>query len=162
MPHIYPLILATHGHAAIDSDVFNNALKGAKDFIMTLNTQLQGGKRNLVGGRVTVADITVAVQLIPLYQTVLDGGFRKATGNVSGWLEAFIKHPEVVSRIGNVKFAAKTIKPTLAEKKKEEVKAPAPAPVKKAEKTEDDDSVEKKVSGKNRLDNLPPTNYFLR
>jgi len=91
----------------------------------------------------------------------LDAGFRKATGNVTGWLEAFIKHPEVVSRIGNVKFAAKTIKPTLAEKKKEEVKAPAPAPVKKAEKTEDDDSVEKKVSGKNPLDNLPPTKFVL-
>jgi elongation factor 1-gamma len=79
--------------------------------------------------------------------------------NVASWIEAYIKLPEVVSRIGNVKFSAKAIKPVLAEKKKEEVKAPAPA--KKAEKPAGDDDEVKVPSGKNPLDKLPPTNFVL-
>ena len=68
----------------------------------------------------TVADIYVAVPLVQLFQTTLDNGFRKAVPNFSSWIEAFLKVPEVVARLGNVKLCSKVIKPTLNEKKKEE------------------------------------------
>lgn len=56
--------------------------------------------------------------MIPLYQSALDTGFRKAMGAVAAWLEAFIKLPEVSSVMGNVKFATKAFKPFVVEKKK--------------------------------------------
>jgi elongation factor 1-gamma len=111
---------------------------------------------------VTVADIAVAIQLIPLYQTTLDGGFRKAMPNVTAWLESLIKLPEFVSRIGNVKFTQKALKPILAAEKKEEVKAAPKAAAKPAPKEDDDDEgAEKKPAGKNPLDLLPPSKFVL-
>ena len=83
---------------------------------------------------------------------------------VNAWIEGFIKLPEVVSRIGHVKFCAKVIKPTLIEKKKEEAPKPvAAAPKKPAAPTagDDDDEVEKKPAGKNPLDLLPPSKFVL-
>ena len=158
LPHFYPILrgVLLWGEP-VDADLYNNAVKEVKAVIQTINTHLQG-KTNLVGNRITVADLAIAVQLIPLYQLVLDAGFRKAMPNVTSWLESLIKLPEVVGRLGNVKFATKTVKPFLAEKKKEEVKA---APVKKVEKKEDGEEEVEKKSGKNPLDNLPPSKFVL-
>ena len=139
-------------------------MKETKDVIRHINTHLQG-KTHLVSNRLTVADIYLALPLILLFQTSLDGGFRKAVPNVNSWIESFIKLPEVVARIGHVKFCSKVIKPTLVEKKKEEAPKPAAAP-KKAEKPaatagDDDEEVEKKPAGKNPLDLLPPSKFVL-
>jgi glutathione S-transferase len=71
----------------------------------------------LVSNRLTVADIVIATELLPVYQSALDGGFRKAMGAVSQWVENFSKLPEVSSVLGNVKFVAKTWKPFVSEKK---------------------------------------------
>jgi len=81
-----------------------------KDSIKVLNIHLQG-KDWLVGKKITVADVVVGVTLIPPFQVALDGGFRKAMPNVASWLDRITKLPEVVSRLGHVKFAAKIIKP---------------------------------------------------
>lgn len=155
-PHFYNIIRAVFGFGdPVDSDVYNNSIKEFKDTIMRINAHLQG-KTHLVGNRVTVADVAVAVQLIMVFQTVFDAGFRKAIPNVAAWIENFVKLPEVVRRIGNVKFSAKALKPTnVAEKKKEEAPKPVAAP-KKPAAAADDDETEKKPSGKNPLDLLPP------
>lgn len=152
------------GETPIDSDVFNNSIKEVKEIVKVINVYLQG-KKNLVGERVTVADIAIAIQLIPLFQTVLDGGFRKAMPNVTAWLESLIKLPEFVSRIGNVKFTQKALKPIVTEKKEEVKAAPAkPAAAAKAtskENDDDDEEAEKKPAGKNPLDNLPKSTFVL-
>lgn len=160
LPHFYPILRAVFGLGdPVDPEVYNNAVKEVKEIVKNINTHLQG-KTHLVSNRVTVADIAVAAQLILYYQTILDGGFRKAMPNVAAWIESLVKLPEFVSRIGNVKFAAKALKPVhLAEKKKEEVKAPAAAP-KKAAAEEGEEPAEKK-SGKNPLDLLPPSKFVL-
>ena len=131
---------------------------------MNINNHLKNGnKTHLVSNRLTVADIYLAVPLINLFQSCLDGGFRKAVPQVTSWIEAFIKLPEVVSRIGNVKFCVKAFKPLLAEKKQEEAPKPVAAVQKKAEKPAegDDEEIEKKPAGKNPLDLLPPTKFVL-
>lgn len=156
-PHWVTIIYSVFGHVAGDADQFNNAVKEIKEQVKTLNVHLQG-KTHFVANRITVADIALALLLIPLYQTTLDGGFRKAMPNVTNWLESLIKLPEFVSRLGNVRFAQKAIKPLLAEKK-EEVKAPAPKPAAKA--TDDGEEEVEKKSGKNPLDLLPPTKFIL-
>jgi elongation factor 1-gamma len=146
-PHLVTILYSVYGHVAGDADQFTNAVKELKEQIKSLNVHLQG-KTHLVANRVTVADIAIAMMLIPLYQTTLDGGFRKAMPNVTNWLESLIKLPQFVSRLGNVKFTQKAIKPLLAEKK-EEVKA---APAKPAPKKEDGEEEGEKKSGKNPLD----------
>lgn len=155
-PHLYPLIRAAFGHGdPIKESEFKTESSALKSAIQLLNTHLQG-KTHLVANRVTVADLSVAVQLIPLFQTILDGGFRKAMGNVSSWIESLVKLPEVVARMGHVKFAAKAIKPTFAAEAPKE--QPKPVVVKKEEGEEGE---KKPAGGKNPLDNLPPSPFVL-
>jgi elongation factor 1-gamma len=73
--------------------------------------------------------------------------------NVTAWLEAFVALPEVVNRLGHVKFAQKTIKPVAPPKKEE----------KKVVAKKEDDGEEKKVAPKekNPLDALPPSKFVL-
>ena len=157
--NFYTIIRSIFGHVAGDANVYNNAVKDIKETIKLLNTHLQG-KSFFVGERITVADISIAVQLVALFQTALDAGFRKAMPNVTSWIENFIKNPEVISRVGHVKFTTKALKPLLIEKKKEEVKVVAP--IKKEKHDEEDDGEEKKpASGKNPLDHLPPSKFVL-
>lgn len=102
---MYPLQWATYGQAEVETDAFNNALKDIKEILRHINSFLaDGGKNYLVGNRLTVADIYVALPLVQLFQTTLDNGFRKAIPNVNSWIEAFLKVPEVVARLGNVKL----------------------------------------------------------
>jgi elongation factor 1-gamma len=105
----------------------------------------------------TVADIVVACALVLPFQTALDAGFRKAMPNVSNWMDRVIKLPEVVARLGNVKFAAKVIKAQVVAKK-EEVKVAA-----KKDKAEGHDDDEEKPAKKevDPLDVLPPSKFDL-
>jgi len=96
------------------------------------------GKEWLVGGHLTVADVVCAMPLVVLFQTCLDAGYRKAMPNVTAWMTRFVALPEVVSRLGHIKFCAKALKPVLEEKKKEEAPKPQPVAAVKKEKTEDD------------------------
>ncbi len=84
-----------------------------------MNTHLDSSKAAfLVSNRLTVADIVIATELLPVYQSALDGGFRKAMAPLTQWIETFSKLPEVTSVLGNVKFVAKTWKPFVTDKKK--------------------------------------------
>jgi len=113
-----------------------------------------------VGHHLTVADITVALGLMLPFQTVLDGGFRKAMPNITKLVEKVLHMPEARKRLGHVHFAAKALKATFP--KKEEKKADAP---KKADKKEeghgDDDEEAPKKKEVNPLDVLPPTPFDL-
>ena len=151
------IMKATFGWAVVETDAYNTAVKDIKDHLKMVNTHLQG-KDYLVAGRLTVADVVVALALIPVYQVALDMGFRKAMPNVTAWLEKFVKLPEVVSRLGNVKFCAKIVKPVAPPKKEEkkEEKKVAAKP-----KKEDDEGHEEKKKEKNPLDNLPPSKFVL-
>jgi elongation factor 1-gamma len=150
-PHAFTIWKATFGWFPVETETYNNAVKEVKDQIRVLNTHLQG-KESLVGGRTTVADVYVANVLIPLFQVALDGGYRKAMPNVSAWLERFVKLPEVVARLGHVKFAQKIVKPVAPPKKEEkkEVAAQQAKPKEEGEKKE-----------KNPLDSLPPSKFVL-
>jgi len=105
----------------------------------------------------TVADIIVACSLILPFQTALDGGFRKAMQNVTNLVERIVKLPEVVKRLGNVKFAAKVIKAVVAPKKEEAKKE-----VKKVAHEEGEEEEEKPAKKEaNPLDVLPPSPFDL-
>ena len=111
------------------------------------------GKEYLVGKSITVADIVLFQGLSLAFQAVFDGGFRKAMPNVNTWWERIAKLPEVVGRVGNVKAAAKAVKPTLPAKEKPVAQA---KPQAAAKKTEDGEEAPKKDT--DPLDELDKTN----
>jgi hypothetical protein len=89
------------------------------------------------------------------FQTVLDGGFRKAMKDVTAWAEKVYALPQAQKFIGNGKMCSKALKPvTIPDPKKEEKKKEAaPKPVAEAPKV-----VEKK---KDNVESLPPSSWVL-
>lgn len=77
--------------------------------MMALNNYLKD-KYYLVGDNVTIADVIVATHLILGFQTVYDGGYRKAIPNVTEWFERIISLPSVVKYVGYVKLTDKPFK----------------------------------------------------
>jgi len=156
VPTASKVLTGIFGWGEITQNDWNEAAKQQKADIKVLNTALEG-KKWLCGDEMTLADIYVAAALQTSFQTVLDGGFRKAMKNVGTWVESVYALPAYRSVHGNLKLSAKPLKPVcVQEQKKEEKKAAAPAP-KKEEKQEE--KKEEKV-----LDNvasLPPTNFDL-
>ena len=115
-----PIVRATFGYGVIETETYNEAVKGLKDGLRILNTHLQG-RTHLVGNTTTVADIVVAFHLTIAFQVAIDGGFRKSAPNVTAWMENFVALPEVVKRVGRIQFCQKVIK-AVAHPKKEEKK----------------------------------------
>jgi elongation factor 1-gamma len=78
----------------------------------------------------------------------------------AAWFERTTGLPEFVRVAGNIKVAAKTVKPVI---KAEEKKEAAPAKKAAAAKPKDDDDDEDKPKKKaaNPLDLLPPTTFDL-
>jgi len=83
----------------------------------------------LVGDTITLADISVAVSLLPLYQNVLEPSLREPYGNVNRWFITLINQKEIVAVLGQVELctsvkqlSAPTAKKSQPEKKKEEPK----------------------------------------
>lgn len=152
MPHFPTIYQAIFGVGSVEADAFNNAMKEFKDAIRLINTHLQG-KDYLVGDRLTVADIFIAMSVIIPFQVVIDAGVRKSVvPNVTAWLERFIALPEVVRRIGHVKLCAKALKPVTAPKKEEKKEE------KKVEKPVAEAAPKKEVDP---LDALPETKFNL-
>lgn len=63
----------------------------------------------LVGERLTLADICVAMTLLHLYQYILEPELRKPYQNVNRWFQTVIYQPESIAVIGAFKLADKTI-----------------------------------------------------
>mmetsp|Transcript_18872 Transcript_18872/g.18031 ORF Transcript_18872/g.18031 Transcript_18872/m.18031 type:complete len:309 (+) Transcript_18872:306-1232(+) len=143
----FPIGRGVYGWGPVTSEVYNTAVTSLKNTVKLLNTHLQG-KEFLVGSRLSVADLVLAMHLHIFYQSVLDAGFRKAMPNVTGYVERIMHMDQVRKRIGNVKFCAKALKPILQEVKEEKKKEEAP------KKQEQEPAPKKDVDP---LDVLPPS-----
>jgi elongation factor 1-gamma len=126
----------------------------------------------LVGNRVSLADIVVAMDLYNLYQRVLDTGFRKPFVNVNRWFLTCVNQPEFKAVVGETKLcdkmevAKETEVPAEKPKKVEQPKKETPkkeATPKKETSLEDEAEEEEKKEKKkpNPLDSLPPTSFDL-
>lgn len=73
--------------APIQTADWNDASKNLKAHIKTMNTALEG-KKWLAGSDASIADVVLGMSLASAFQTVLDGGFRKAMKNVDAWAQA--------------------------------------------------------------------------
>lgn len=109
-------------------------------------------KTYLVGERLTLADISVAADLLLAYQHVADEAFRKPYGNLNRWFLTVVNQTHFKKAAGEVKLAVKAPefdaakfaqnKSNAAAASKKETKPaaakPAPAPKKEAKKEVDD------------------------
>jgi elongation factor 1-gamma len=123
-----------------------------KKALSILNTHL-ATRTFLVGERISLADISVACNLLSLYQQVLEPAFRGSYVNTNRWFTTIINQPNVKAVIGDVKLCEKMAQPDLAkkgqekggqqgkkqEKKPQEKKQEKKKPEKKPEPEDDED-----------------------
>ena len=89
-----------HKETPVYQSAWNEAAKELKTQVKLINNQLSG--KWLVGNQMTLADIFVALALALPFQTVLDGGFRKAMGKTATWVESVYSLNEVKAVQGKV------------------------------------------------------------
>jgi len=165
---IFPIL----GRLDADATAINKAKSDIRKVLTILNDHLKD-QTFLVGERITLADISVALHLFRLYTMVLDPGFRKSFGNTNRWFATCINQPHWREVLGEVPLCVKMATPPKgAEKpkeekheKKQEKKQPAEKkPVEKKPETEQkpkkkshDDEEEEEEAPKPRsaLDLLP-------
>lgn len=128
----------------------------------------------LVGERITIADIAVAMSLYYLYQKVLDTNTRKGFVNTNRWFTTLVNQPNFKAVIGDFTLCTKQevapeTAPVAAKKeekpKKEEVKKeqpkkeekPKPAKKEADDAEEEDEFADKEDKKPNVLDSLPPS-----
>ena len=121
----------------------NNAKTDVKNALKALNSHLLT-KTYLVGERLTLADISVAMTLLNLYQHVLDPNTRKPFQNVIRWFQTVIYQPESIAVIGSFELCVKALVHS---------DAPATNPTEAAEPDEADEPAEPKTS--NPFDAMP-------
>jgi len=93
----------------------------------------------LVGKSVTLADIVVAVQLVPLFRLVFDPQFREPFVNVVRWFTTCVHQPQFIKVLGEVKFAEVSAQPPKQDKPQKQDKP-------KEEKPKEEKPKEKKKS----------------
>merc|ERR1719318_196311 len=82
------------------------AKEDIKRALSVLNKNLES-RTFLVGERISLADISVGLNLLSLYKMVFDAEFRKQYQNVNRWFITFINQPQVKAVIGEVKLCEK-------------------------------------------------------
>jgi len=165
---IYPIL----GYIPNNAPAVQKAQSGIRKALGFLNKHLQT-RTYLVGERVTIADIVVALSLFYLYEKVLDTKFRQGYVNTNRWFLTILNQPEVKSVVGEITLcgdkaqvapeATAVVAPKKEEKKpaekrekpKKEEKKPEP----KDEEEEDDEFAEKDSKKPNVLDALPPSKF---
>lgn len=142
---VYPCL----GVSQFNKQTTERAKTDLRRSLQVLNSALET-KTFLVGERVTLADVSVACNLLSLCTMVCDPEFRKPYPNVTRWFETVVNQPNVKSVVGEVKLCEKMaqfdpkkyndLHPKTVEKKEKKPKAEAPkkAVEKKPEVAEDD------------------------
>ena len=102
-PHLDTSYFEIFGYATGDSIKLANAVEEIKKHVKAIDIHLQS-YTHLVANRITVADIAIALMIMPFYQTTLNDEFRKEVPNATKWLQTLIELPQFVSRIGEVEF----------------------------------------------------------
>ncbi|XP_020292019.1 elongation factor 1-gamma [Pseudomyrmex gracilis] len=101
---VFPLI----GIMPYNKQTIERAKEDIQKTLTTLNSHLLT-RTYLVGERLTLADICVAMTLLHLYQYILEPELRKPYRNLNRWFQTVIYQPESISVIGAFKLADKTV-----------------------------------------------------
>jgi len=99
---LFPII----GILPFNKQTAERAKEDIKKVLSVINDHLLT-RTYLVGERITLADITMALTLVELYKQVLDTQFRKPYVNANRWFNTIVNQKEVKSVIGEVQLAVK-------------------------------------------------------
>jgi len=103
--------------------------------LQALNTTL-ASRTYLVGERLSLADIGIAITLLPAFTQVLDAKTRSTYRHITRWFNTVINQKEVADVVGQVKLADKEavfVAAAGGKEKKEKVKQEKPKEKKKEE-----------------------------
>ncbi|KAK6108371.1 Elongation factor 1 gamma conserved domain family protein [Brugia pahangi] len=109
IPSVLGYVLPSVSVAHIDSEI----LEAAKTELLTqlkCLDKLLLTKTFLIDERMSLADISVAMDLLPAYQYVLDEAIRTSLINVNRWFRTIINQKSVKDILGEVQFAVKASK----------------------------------------------------
>uniref|UniRef100_A0A0C9RSC4 Elongation factor 1-gamma n=1 Tax=Fopius arisanus TaxID=64838 RepID=A0A0C9RSC4_9HYME len=101
---VFPLL----GIMPYSKQLIEHAKEDVGKVLTALNAHLLS-KTYLVGERITLADISVAMTLLHLYQYVLEPKLRQPYQNVNRWFQTIVYQPETVKVIGTFKLADNTL-----------------------------------------------------
>lgn len=101
---VFPLL----GIIPYEKQTVESAKEDVAKVLTALNAHLLT-RTYLVGERLTLADISVAMTLLHLYQYVLEPKLRAPYQNVNRWFQTIVYQPESIAVIGNFKLADKTL-----------------------------------------------------
>ena len=111
----------------------------------------------LVGERMSLADIGVAMTIVPAFAQVLDQAFRSSHRHLTRWFNTIVHHELVVQVVGIVKLCQKEVEVKLGACKDKENKATEPVKNKITVKKTDLnlDIMYEKVSEDSKKTNIP-------
>lgn len=109
LPNVLGFVLPSVSAAHIDNKVVDAAKNELLAQLKRLDTVLLT-RTFLVGERMSVADISLALDLLPAYQYVLDSAMRAPLTNVNRWFNTIINQPCAKEILGEVSFATQTAK----------------------------------------------------
>ncbi|WP_411027478.1 glutathione binding-like protein, partial [Salmonella sp. s54925] len=93
LPSAATWVFPTYGIMQYNKQASEKAIEEIKKCLTMLNTHLLT-RTFLVGERISLADITVACNLLMLYKQVLEPSFREPYGNVNRWFTTLINQPD--------------------------------------------------------------------
>lgn len=141
------------------------AKNDVKNYLNMLN-QFLLSRTFLVGQRVTLADISVFVTLLPLYQTVLDQAMKKQFGNVTRYYMTLAHQKEFSSVVECDKLCPKQgsggdckKQEKKPEPKKQQQQQQQPKQAKKPEPEDDDDLIPEQPKPKDPFEAFPKGNW---
>ncbi|CAB4032463.1 Elongation factor 1-gamma [Paramuricea clavata] len=109
LPSAATWVFPTYGIMQYNKQATDKAMDEIKKCLAYLNDHLLT-KTYLVVEQITLADITVACNLLMLYRQVLEPAFRAPYGNVNRWFTTVINQPQFKNVVGTVQLCEKMAK----------------------------------------------------
>jgi elongation factor 1-gamma len=104
LPNVHSYVLPSLSYAHVDQEAVEHA---KKELLAQLNhfDKWLLSRTYLVGERLSVADVSVALNLVSAFQSVLDANARNSLVNVTRWFTTVVNQKVVKEVVGEVKLA---------------------------------------------------------
>uniref|UniRef100_A0A914VLR3 eEF-1B gamma n=1 Tax=Plectus sambesii TaxID=2011161 RepID=A0A914VLR3_9BILA len=103
VPNVLGFVLPSVSAVQVDKKTIDDSKAELLAQLRILNDFLLS-RTFLVGERISLADISVALDLLPAYQHVLDSSTRSSLTNVNRWFQTVINQPHVKEVVGDVRL----------------------------------------------------------
>jgi len=103
LPNVLGYVLPSVSAVQVDKKAVDDSKSELLAQLHILNDYLLS-RTFLVGERISLADISVALDLLPAYQHVLEPSTRASLTNVNRWFQTVVNQPEVKAVVGDVQL----------------------------------------------------------